>query len=116
MNANDMHIIRTRQAGVPKIILIDEAIPMYDGLNDNIIIFDQDNEMAHSIHRANSPYVQQSKDLKYEVETFKYDSIVTVKSFMSEKDLSNMLDTLITESVITVEDKDGILESFKLKK
>lgn len=115
MNANDIHIIKMRQGGRPKIVTIDEAMHMYDGINKNIIIFDQDNEIAHAIHPANSPYVQKTGDLKYEIESFKYERIVTIKSYMNEEDLNQLLDKLISDSVITEEDKASILETVLLK-
>lgn len=116
MNKHDISIIKARVGRTtPKIICIESAGYMYDGIDKSVVILDQENEIGHTIFSSNNKYVYRNAE-DYEVQSFKFENIMTINSFMNKDDIIHLLDELINDEVIDEEQKNKILKTLKIIK
>lgn len=110
MTNKDMMLIKNRQPGTPITILITENLLVRDGIDGHVTILDQENEIGHSFRYSNNQYT--NKKNAFEMVSFSYGDIVMVTTHISKEQISEVLDKLILDNVITEEDKQDIILKF----
>lgn len=91
-------------------IIVDNGKLMYDGIEGKELIWDDINELVHSIKRNDDQYHGVKDTI---ILTSSYETIQYFTTFHTPEQRKEFLETLQTDNVITEELKNKILETFK---
>lgn len=109
MNSVKMSVAQNRHLGNPIVFTTEGGQHLFDGLDGNVVILDQKNELVHAIRHTLGQYA--SKHNEFEILTLPYDQIVTIKSNVSMNEINTFLDILKNDDVILNDEIDRIKNS-----
>lgn len=98
VNSMMMSVITDRHLGNPIIFTLDDGQHLIDGLDGNVVILDQKNELAHSIRYTLGQYSKSHNE--FEIISFPYGKICSISSNLSKNDVESFLNKLKQDEVI----------------
>lgn len=109
-----MSIITDRHLGNPIVFTLDDSQHLFDGLDGNVVILDQKNEMAHAMRYTLGQYSKPKDEL--EIVSFPYGKICSVSSNLSKKEAEAFLLKLKEDEVILEDEVERIKTSLLINK